>query len=100
MRHPLEQRWHLHVRLPNGINGGNYNTKTNIANVLAAGTAENTSFNADLDRIAQFVQPLKTAGGVAILRLFHEAGNGCSWFWWSWGPQHSGRVSSNTRSTI
>ena len=68
-----------------GINGGNYNTKTNIDNVLAAGTAENTSFNADLDRIAQFVTPLKTAGGVAILRLFHEAGNGCAWFWWSMG---------------
>jgi hypothetical protein len=68
-----------------GINGGNYNTKTNIDSVLAAGTAENTSFNADLDRIAQFVQPLKTAGGVAILRLFHEAGNGCAWFWWGMG---------------
>ena len=68
-----------------GINGGSYNTKTNIDNVLAAGTAENTSFTADLDRIAQFVQPLKTAGGVAILRLFHEAGSGCSWFWWSMG---------------
>ena len=68
-----------------GINGGSYATKTNIDNVLAAGTAENTSFNADLDRIAQFVDPLKTAGGVAILRLFHEAGNGCSWFWWSMG---------------
>jgi len=63
-----------------GINGGTYSTKTNIDNVLAAGTAENTSFNADLDRIAQFVTPLKTAGGVAILRLFHEAGNGCAWF--------------------
>jgi beta-mannanase len=68
-----------------GINGGTYNTKTNIANVLTAGTAENTSFNADLDRIAQFVQPLKTAGGVAILRLFHEAGAGCAWFWWGMG---------------
>jgi hypothetical protein len=68
-----------------GINGGGYNTKTNIDNVLAAGTAENTSFNADLDRVAQFVQPLKTAGGVAILRLFHEAGNGCAWFWWGMG---------------
>jgi len=68
-----------------GINGGTYSTKTNIANVLAAGTAENTSFNADLDRIAQFVQPLKAANGVAILRLFHEAGAGCSWFWWSMG---------------
>jgi len=44
--------------------------------VLAAGTAENTSFNADLDRIAQFVTPLKRPpAGVAILRLFHEAGN-------------------------
>ncbi|MGA9655834.1 MAG: glycosyl hydrolase, partial [Polyangia bacterium] len=68
-----------------GINGGTYSTPTNITNVLTAGTAENTSFNADLDRIAQFVTPLKTAGGVAILRLFHEAGNGCSWFWWSMG---------------
>jgi hypothetical protein len=68
-----------------GINGGTYSSKTNIDNVLAAGTAENTSFNADLDRIAQFVQPLKTAGGVAILRLFHEAGQGCSWFWWGMG---------------
>jgi Glycosyl hydrolase family 26 len=68
-----------------GINGGTYNTKTNIDNVLTAGTAENTSFVANLDRIAQFVTPLKTAGGVAILRLFHEAGQGCSWFWWSMG---------------
>jgi len=68
-----------------GINGGTYNTKTNIDNVLTAGTAENTSFNSNLDRIAQFVTPLKTAGGVAILRLFHEAGQGCSWFWWSMG---------------
>ena len=68
-----------------GINGGTYNTKTNIDNVLTAGTAENTSFVANLDRIATFVTPLKTAGGVAILRLFHEAGQGCSWFWWSMG---------------
>jgi Beta-mannanase len=68
-----------------GINGGTYNTKTNIDNVLAAGTAENTSFNSNLDRVAQFVTPLKTAGGVAILRLFHEAGNGCAWFWWGMG---------------
>jgi hypothetical protein len=28
---------------------------------------------------------LKTAGGVAILRLFHEAGVGCNWFWWTMG---------------
>jgi hypothetical protein len=68
-----------------GINGGTYSTPTNINNVLSAGTTENSSFNADLDRIAQYVQPLKTAGGVAILRLFHEAGNGCAWFWWSMG---------------
>lgn len=68
-----------------GINGGTFNTPTNINNVLASGTAENTSFRQDLDRIAQFVQPLQAAGGVAILRLFHEAGKGCNWFWWSMG---------------
>jgi hypothetical protein len=68
-----------------GINGGTFSTATNIANVRTTGTAENTSFNQDLDRIAQFVQPLKTAGGVAILRLFHEAGVGCNWFWWTMG---------------
>jgi hypothetical protein len=68
-----------------GINGGTFTTPTNIGNVLTSGTAENTSFKQDLDRIAQYVTPLKNAGGVAILRLFHEAGKGCSWFWWSMG---------------
>ncbi len=68
-----------------GINGGSYNTRTNIGNVLTAGTAENKSFDQDLDRIAQYVQPLQNAGGVAILRLFHEAGGSCGWFWWSMG---------------
>jgi mannan endo-1,4-beta-mannosidase len=68
-----------------GIDGGTYNTATNIASVLTAGTADNTSFNQDLDRIAQYVQPLQSAGGVAILRMFHEAGNACNWFWWSMG---------------
>ncbi len=68
-----------------GINGANFNVAINIANVLTAGTSENTSFNQDLDRIAQFVQPLQAAGGVAILRLFHEAGRNCNWFWWTMG---------------
>ena len=68
-----------------GINGGTYSTPTNITNVLTTGTAENASFNQDLDRIATYVQPLQTAGGVAILRLFHEAGDSCTWFWWSMG---------------
>jgi Glycosyl hydrolase family 26 len=68
-----------------GINGGTYATKTDINNVLTAGTAENKSFNADLDRYAQYVKPLQDAGGVALVRLFHEAGKGCSWFWWSMG---------------
>jgi hypothetical protein len=68
-----------------GINGGTYSTPTNITDVLTQGTADNTSFNQDLDRIATYVQPLQAAGGVAILRLFHEAGNGCNWFWWTMG---------------
>ncbi|MGD0674454.1 MAG: glycosyl hydrolase [Polyangiaceae bacterium] len=68
-----------------GINGGTYSTATDITSVLTTGTADNTSFNQDLDRIAQYVQPLQSAGGVALLRLFHEAGDGCAWFWWSMG---------------
>jgi Glycosyl hydrolase family 26 len=69
-----------------GINGQAYNSTTiNIGNVLTSGTAENTSFNQDLDRVAQYVQPVQKAGGVAILRMFHEAGKGCNWFWWSRG---------------
>jgi Glycosyl hydrolase family 26 len=68
-----------------GINGQKYDAATNIGNVLKSGTAENTSFNQDLDRVASYVQPVQDAGGVAIVRLFHEAGNGCSWFWWSKG---------------
>ena len=68
-----------------GINGGTYNTKTDIDQVLTAGTAENKSFNSDLDRYAQYIQPLQQAGGVALVRLFHEAGKNCSWFWWSMG---------------
>jgi glycosyl hydrolase family 26 len=68
-----------------GINGGTYSTKTDIDKVLTAGTAENNSFNSDLDRYAQYIQPLQQAGGVALVRLFHEAGKNCSWFWWSMG---------------
>jgi hypothetical protein len=69
-----------------GINGQSFNTRVNIDNVLKSGTSENNSFNQDLDRIAQYVQPLKDAGGVAIIRLFHEAGVvDCNWFWWSMG---------------
>jgi len=41
-----------------GINGGTYNTKTDIDKVLTAGAAENKSFNSDLDRYAQYIQPL------------------------------------------
>jgi Glycosyl hydrolase family 26 len=68
-----------------GINGGTYSDKVDLTKVLTAGTAENTSFNADLDRYAQYIQPVKAAGGVALVRLFHEAGKGCAWFWWSMG---------------
>jgi hypothetical protein len=68
-----------------GINGGTYNTRTDIDKVLTAGTAENNSFKSDLDRYAQYIQPLQQAGGVALVRLFHEAGKNCSWFWWSMG---------------
>jgi len=68
-----------------GINGARYDARTDIDKVLTAGTAENNSFKSDLDRYAQYIQPLQQAGGVALVRLFHEAGKNCSWFWWSMG---------------
>ena len=68
-----------------GINGAKYDARTDIDKVLTAGTAENNSFKANLDRFAEYVQPLQKAGGVALVRLFHEAGKNCSWFWWSMG---------------
>ena len=68
-----------------GINGARYDAPTDIDKVLTAGTADNNSFKADLDRYAQYIQPLQQAGGVALVRLFHEAGKNCSWFWWSMG---------------
>jgi Glycosyl hydrolase family 26 len=68
-----------------GIDGNSFSVAANINNVLTSGTMENKSFNQDLDRIAEYVQPLQQAGGVAILRLFHEAGKGCNWFWWTMG---------------
>jgi len=70
MCHPLEQRWHLHVSVTNGHQRGKLRHQPTSTTCFAAGTAETPASNADLDRIAQFVDPLKTAGGVAILRLF------------------------------
>jgi hypothetical protein len=68
-----------------GINGQPFSGTVDLDKVITNGTAENTSLKQDLDQIAQFVKPLGAAGGVAILRLFHEAGKGCAWFWWSKG---------------
>ncbi|XXY17590.1 glycosyl hydrolase [Sorangium sp. So ce216] len=68
-----------------GINGQRYDGNVDMNNVLREGTAENRSLDQNLDRVAQYIEPLRAAGGVAILRLFHEAGNGCGWFWWGKG---------------
>jgi hypothetical protein len=59
-------------------------SSTNLANVLTAGTAENTSLLQKLDRAATDLQTLKTAGAPVLWAPFHEVqANG--WFWWSKG---------------
>lgn len=55
--------------------------KTDINQVLTEGSAYNTTFKSRLDRVATMVQTVQDANGVAIMRLFHEAGG--TWFWWS-----------------
>jgi hypothetical protein len=56
-------------------------TKTDINTLLTEGTTYNNTFKTRLDNVARMVQTVQDADGVAIMRLFHEAGG--TWFWWS-----------------
>ena len=53
---------------------------TFIAAMLTAGTAQNASWNAELNQFATGLLDLQNSGVVVILRLFHELN--ASWFWW------------------
>jgi hypothetical protein len=66
------------------VNGDGYQsslTKTDINTLLTEGSTYNQTFKTRLDNVARMVQTVKDANGVAIMRLFHEAGG--TWFWWS-----------------
>ncbi len=66
------------------VNGDGYQsamTKTNINTLLTEGSTYNQTFKTRLDNVARMVQTVQDADGVAIMRLFHEAGG--TWFWWS-----------------
>ncbi len=71
-----------HMGLANGEDGYQSSmTPTDINQVLTDGTTLNKTFKARLDKTAAELQPVQDAGGVALIRLFHEAGG--TWFWWS-----------------
>jgi hypothetical protein len=61
------------------------NTTPNAAfftNLVATGTAENTSLNAKLDYMAVQIAAMKAANMPVILAIYHETqANG--WFWWA-----------------
>jgi Glycosyl hydrolase family 26 len=66
------------------VNGDGYQsamTKTDINTLLTEGSTYNQTFKTRLDNVARMVQTVQNADGVAIMRLFHEAGG--TWFWWS-----------------
>jgi hypothetical protein len=66
------------------VNGDGYQsamTKTDINMLLTEGSTYNQTFKTRLDNVARMVQTVQDADGVAIMRLFHEAGG--TWFWWS-----------------
>jgi hypothetical protein len=66
------------------VNGDGYQsamTKTDINMLLTEGSSYNQTFKTRLDNVARMVQTVQDADGVAIMRLFHEAGG--TWFWWS-----------------
>jgi Beta-mannanase len=64
---------------------GSYSTKTDIEQVLTEGSSYNTTFKSRLDTYAGAFQQLAAVNGVGIVRLLHEAGKNCAWFWWGMG---------------
>jgi len=55
---------------------------TFFTNLVATGTAENTSLNAKLDYMAVQIAAMKAANMPVILAIYHETqANG--WFWWA-----------------
>ena len=70
-----------HMGIANGDGYQSAMTKTDINTLLTEGSTYNQTFKTRLDNVARMVQTVQDAGGVAIMRLFHEAGG--TWFWWS-----------------
>jgi len=70
-----------HMGIVNGDGYQSAETKTDIDTLLTEGSTYNQTFKTRLDNVARMVQTVQDADGVAIMRLFHEAGG--TWFWWS-----------------
>lgn len=70
-----------HMGIANGDGYQSSETKTDINTVLTEGSTYNQTFKTRLDNVARMLQTVQDADGVAIVRLFHEAGG--TWFWWS-----------------
>ena len=70
-----------HMGIVSGDGYQSSQTKTDINTLLTEGTTYNQTFKTRLDNVARMVQTVQDADGVAIMRLFHEAGG--TWFWWS-----------------
>ena len=70
-----------HMGIANGDGYQSSETKTDINTVLTEGSTYNQTFKTRLDNVARMVKTVQDADGVAIMRLFHEAGG--TWFWWS-----------------
>ncbi|MFA5057853.1 MAG: glycosyl hydrolase, partial [Opitutaceae bacterium] len=71
----------VHYPSPGYANGGNLNTHlSNFADLLNPATDTGARWRAYLDKTAQGLAALQTAGVTVLWRPFHEM-NG-SWFWW------------------
>jgi len=81
-----------HMGLVGGDGYQGSQTATDVNQVITEGSALNQTFKARLDKTAVALQTVQDAGGVAILRLFHEAGDGCGWFWWGADPDRFVRL--------
>jgi mannan endo-1,4-beta-mannosidase len=56
-------------------------TDFDFTKALVAGTAQNDTFNKDIDQVASELRKLRDARIPVLWRPFHEVGG--NWFWWS-----------------
>jgi hypothetical protein len=76
-------RWHMGAPNQADTYDGAKLASGGINDVLTAGTSEYNTFISRLDSAASYLKTLQDNKVPVIYAPWHEAGNGCAWFWWA-----------------